>query len=286
MRTLIAVLTLVVGLAISPRFYADEPKTADEGVGEGLAERIQDLNLTDEQETKIADIRKECRPKVEEAAKELGGLVKEEVEKVRGVLTPEQKEKLQTLRQERHEQRLDGLACRLAHLRDLHLTEAEMNQVADIRKEFRPKIMQAMEGFRGVLTDEQKKAREEALKAGKSRREILVSLNLTDEQKQKVEGACKEMCSTVREEMEKIRDVLSPEQQAQLGDFKDERREHARDRMACAIHHFQELNLTDEQMTKIADIRKEFRPRIHEAANKLRSTVREEVGMILTAIKG
>ena len=74
---------------ICPRLCAaDEPK-----VGEGLAERIQDLNLTDEQEAKIADIRKESRPKVEEAAKELGVVVKQEEDKVRAVLTPEQTEK-------------------------------------------------------------------------------------------------------------------------------------------------------------------------------------------------
>ena len=38
-----------------------EPKRA----AGNLAERIQDLNLTDEQEAKIADIRKEFRPKVD-----------------------------------------------------------------------------------------------------------------------------------------------------------------------------------------------------------------------------
>ena len=45
-----------------------------------------------------------------------------------------------------------------------------------------------MEGLQGLLTDDQKKAREEALKAGKKRREVLESLKLTDEQKEKVRG--------------------------------------------------------------------------------------------------
>jgi Spy/CpxP family protein refolding chaperone len=54
--------------------------------GAGLAERIQDLNLTDAQEAKIAEIRKEYRPKVQEAGNKLCGTVHEEVEKVLAVL--------------------------------------------------------------------------------------------------------------------------------------------------------------------------------------------------------
>jgi len=89
MRTLIAGTVLVVATLICPRLCAaDEPK-----VGEGLAERIQDLNLSDEQEAKIADIQKDHQPKVQEAAKELAAVVKQEEDKVRAVLTPEQTEK-------------------------------------------------------------------------------------------------------------------------------------------------------------------------------------------------
>jgi hypothetical protein len=55
--------------------------------------------------------------------------------------------------------------------------------------------------------------------------------------------------------------------------------------MAAAVANAKDLNLTDEQKTAIADIRKEFRPKIHEAGNKLRGAVREEVGMILDTIK-
>jgi Spy/CpxP family protein refolding chaperone len=108
-----------------------------------LVERIQDLNLTDAQEAKIADIRKEYRPKVQEAAKEVTGIVREEVEKMQAVLTPQQKQKLQTLREERQEHREDCLAHRIANLRDLDLTDAEMTQIGDIRKEYRPKIEKA-----------------------------------------------------------------------------------------------------------------------------------------------
>jgi len=287
MRTLSAVLTLLAVMSVGPRLYADDEAKGDRnGVGEGLAERIQDLDLTAEQEAKIADIRKECRPKIQDAGKELVTIVKEEVDKVQDVLTPEQKEKLQALKEERKERRSEGLAERIAHLRDLDLTDAEIAQMEDIRKEYRPKMVKAMEGLRGILTDEQKKAREEALKAGKKRGEVLASLNLTDEQKEKMAATCKDVRALVREEMEKMKDVLSAEQQAQLPELKDERKDRVRDRWACRIANFENLNLTDEQKTKIVDIRKEYRPKVQDTGNKLRSAVRDELDMVLGVLKG
>jgi Spy/CpxP family protein refolding chaperone len=86
--------------------------------------------------------------------------------------------------------------------------------------------------------------------------------------------------------MEKVRGVLTSEQQEKLAEFKDERKDRARDRFASRVANAQELNLTDEQKTKIQDIRKEFRPKVHEAGNKLRGAVRQEVDMILAVIKG
>jgi len=282
MRTVSAVLALVVAVSVSSKLYADEPNKDRTGVGE----RMQDLNLTDEQEAKIAEIRKESRPKVEEDAKALVAVVKEETDKVREVLTPDQREKVQALKDERKEHRAGGLAARLTHLQDLDLTDAEMSQIADIQKEYRPKITKIMEGMHGILTDDQKKARQEALQAGKPRREILSSLNLTDDQKEKLGTVCKEVHSLVREELEKMRDVISAEQQEKLAELKDERQDRIRDRWAARIANLQDLNLTDEQKTKIADIRKDYRPKVHEAGNKLRGTVREEVGAILAIIKG
>src|SRR5262249_9578420 len=145
MRTLIAVLALGVATsACAALRAADEAKADQRGVG-GLAARIQDLNLTDEQEAKIADIRKESGPKVQEAARELAAAVKEETEKARAVLTPEQQKKLQEFREERREFRAEGLCEKLAHLGDLDLTDAEMEKIGDIRKEYRPKIVKALE---------------------------------------------------------------------------------------------------------------------------------------------
>jgi Spy/CpxP family protein refolding chaperone len=286
MRTLGAVLALAVAVAVWAAPGAADAKAVQKEVAVVLVERVQDLELTDAQETRIADIRKEYRPKIQEAGKALAAVAREEVEKVRAVLTPEQKTKLAAMKEERKDHREECLAHAIASLKDLDLTDAEMTKIGEIRKEYRPKIEKAMEGLRGLLTDEQRKAREEALKADKPRKEVLEALKLTGAQKDKVHAAGKEVATLVREEMEKVRDVLTEEQKEKLQELKDERRERVRDRMAHAIASFKDLNLTDEQKTKIMDIRKEYRPKVQEAGNHLRATVREEVEKIVAVLKG
>jgi Spy/CpxP family protein refolding chaperone len=278
--------SLIAGMMVGVLLWAPGKLLAQREDGGRPSERTQDLQLTDEQEAKIADIRKEYRPKVQEAAKDLAAVAKEEVEKAHAVLTPEQKTKVEAFKEERRERRAEGLAERIAHLRELDLTDAERAQFAEIRKEYRPKIDKALEGLRGLLSDEQRKAREEGLRAGKRRREILASLNLTDEQKEKVEAVGKEVRALVREELEKMRDVLSEGQKEQLQEFKDERQDRVRDRRAHRIANLKELDLTAEQKTQLTDIRKEYRPKVHEAGNKLRATVREEVEAIVAVLKG
>jgi Spy/CpxP family protein refolding chaperone len=285
MRTLMAVVAMAVGMAVLAAMPAAGAK-ADEPAAGGLAERLQDLGLSDEQEAKVADIRKEFQPKVQEAAKELGALVKDEVDKIRAALTDEQRTKLGELKEDRRERRPERLSERIAHLHELDLTDAEIAKFAEIRKECHPRIVKAMEGLKGILSDDQRKAREGALEAGKPRREVLAGLNLTEEQKEKVMAVGKEVRSLVHDELEKMRDVLTEGQREQLQEFKEERHEHVRDRMAHRIANFKDLNLTDQQKAQITEIRKEYRAKIHEAGNKLRSTVREEVHAILAVMKG
>jgi Spy/CpxP family protein refolding chaperone len=283
MKALFAVVGLVVGVAA----YAAQPAVAQEKADqrEGAAARAQALHLTDEQEAKLAEIRKEFRPKVQEAAGELAALVKDEEEKVKAILTPEQKTKLASLKEERREGRSEHLAEMLAHLHELDLTDAERAKIAEIRKDFHPKIAKAMEGLNGILTEEQKKVRQEGLKAGKNRKEILAALNLTDEQKQKIEAVGKEFHTLVHDQLEKVHGVLTEGQKEKLKEVKDEVVEQVRDRKAHLIANLKELNLTEEQKTRIAAVRNECRSKIHEAGNKVRGTVREEVGSILSVFK-
>jgi Spy/CpxP family protein refolding chaperone len=285
MRVAVAGLIAVAALALCQWLYADdEPQGANNAIG--MTEHMQDLSLTDEQETKIKDIRKEYGPKVQEAGKELASIVKEETEKVRGMLTSEQLEKVEAFREERKEHRVAGLCERVAHLKELDLTNAEKAQIERIRDEYRPKMAQAMEGLKGLLTNDQKKEREEALRAGKTRREVWASLNLTEDQKAKMEATGKEVRTLFHEELEQMKNVLSSGQQEKLAELKDERMDRIRDRWAGRISNFRGLNLSDEQKSKLADIRTEFRPKIHEAGNKLRAAVREEIDAILMVLKG
>ena len=252
---------------------------------ERLADRFEELNLSEEQEAKIADIQKDARPKVEEAAKELTAIIKEEEEKVQSVLTADQKAKLGLLKEERREQRAEGLSEKVARLDSLDLTDGEMSKIMEIRKEYHPKIAKAMEGLKGVLTDAQRSARDEGLKAGRKHKEVLTSLNLSADEKEKVEAVCTQVAGIVREEMEKIRDVLTAEQEEKLAELKDERADRVRDRRAHRISNLKELDLTDEQKAKIAEIRTEFRPKVHEAGNKTRAAVRGELDKIIAVIK-
>jgi Spy/CpxP family protein refolding chaperone len=222
---------------------------------------------------------------VQEAAKDLKTVVKEEEEKALAILTPEQKTKLQESRAELKEMRAESLGEEVAHLGELQLTDAETAQIGEIRKEFRPKIEGAVNELEGLLTDDQKKARQVALGSGKRGQEVQEALNLTGEAKEKVQAACKKVGTLFREEVEKIRDTLSAEQNEKLQEVKDETKEHVRDRMAHRIVNLKELNLTEEQKTQIADIRKEFRPKVHEAGNKLRGAIKEEIEAIVGVLK-
>src|SRR5262249_7116812 len=102
MRILSAVLSLAVAMALCTNVHA-------QGARETLVERIQDLDLTDAQETKIAEIRKDFRPRVAKAVKEFATLVKDQLEKMQAVFTPEQKDRLRVMKDERRERRFERL---------------------------------------------------------------------------------------------------------------------------------------------------------------------------------
>jgi Spy/CpxP family protein refolding chaperone len=285
MRTLIAVVVQSVAVLL----YAALPAGAQQasaGAKTGLAARLQDLDLTDEQEARILDIRKDHRPKVQEAARELAAVVKEEVDKVRGVLTPEQRTKFEAAKDERPEVRPEGLSERVGHLDKLDLTDDEVAKIREIHADFRPQMEKVLEQLQGLLTDDQNKARHQALEAGKKRREVLGTLKLTDEQKQKVQAIGKEVATLARERMEKFRDVLSAGQKEELLDLREECKERVRDRTAYRIANLKDLNLTEDQKAQIADIRREYRPKVQEAGNKLRATITDQLDAIVAVIKG
>lgn len=282
MRKLVAVAAAVISAA---GFCAAAQPPVQSELRTVITERIRDLNLTEAQEAAIAGIREEYAPKIDEAIWQLKTVVKEEVAAARVVLTPDQRVKLDSLLEERKEWRAQGVADRLAHLKDLDLTEDEMTKLADIRKEYRPRIIKSLESLKGILTPEQAKLREDMLKAGKPRAEVITALKLTDDQKAKVEVVGAEVRILIREQVEKMRVVLTPEQQDRIAAMKDERRERARDRMVLAILHLDDLKLTEQQKSTIQSIRAEYRPRVEQAGDNLRAIVREELSAIVTVLR-
>jgi Spy/CpxP family protein refolding chaperone len=289
MRTVVGIASMAMALAAGAALAVQPPPQAQPPASTGTStapiERIRDLNLTESQEAAIAGIREEYEPKVEQAVTQLQTAMKEAKDAARDVLTAEQKTKLTAMKEEGKTWRYETMAERVTHLRDLDLTDDEMTKLASIRKEYRPKIVEALEGLKGILTPEQARMREEGLKAGKSRREVLASLNLNDQQETQVEAVSEQVRALVRDELTKMRDVLNPEQREKLAAMKEDRREQVRARTLFAAESLKDLNLTDEQKSQLKAIQMEYGPRIEEAGNQLRAIVREEARTILGVLK-
>jgi Spy/CpxP family protein refolding chaperone len=106
----------------------------------------------------------------------------------------------------------------------LTLTDDQKTKVADLQKEFAPKVDGLLKKQLSVVTDEQHKAAHEAEKeakaAGKSGKEIheagAAALKLTDEQKTQMADIQKELQPFRLEALEKLKQILTPDQFAQL----------------------------------------------------------------------
>ena len=212
-------------------------------------------------------------------------LVKEEVDQIRNVLSPEQLPKVKAILEERKEAKEESLAQSIASLKDLDLTEAEVAKIGEIRNEYRAKIEGAVKQLGSLLSDMQKTAREEAIKADKWRREILQVLNLTSAERAELGNIAKEFKDLVGNEAAKIKGVLTAEQKETLQDLSAERKELVRDRLAHQIANLRDLNLTEQQKESLMSIRQEFRPKVQEAGNRLRSVIGEELGKIVDVVK-
>jgi Spy/CpxP family protein refolding chaperone len=295
MRTTLAAITLMLVMCIGATIGMAQAVTekssgkAQERLQDARAKvlvvSIQDLDLSGEQEAQIAAIRKEYKSKIEEGSKELKTLVKEESDQIRNVLSPEQLPKIKAILEERKEAKEESLAQSIASLKDLDLTEAEVAKIGEIRNEYRAKIEGAVKQLGSLLSDTQKAAREEAIEADKSRRETLQALNLTGAQRAELGNIAKEFKDLVGNEAAKIKGVLTTGQKETLQDLRAERKELVRDRLAHQIANLRDLNLTEQQKESLMNIRQEFRPKIQEAGNGLRSVIREELGKIVDVVK-
>ncbi len=115
-------------------------------------------------------------------------------------------------------------------LEGLNLTDEQRAKVAEINKEFAPKVAELAKKRLEVLTEDQKKARADAEKAakeaGKSREEVAKAareaVTLTPDQKQNMSEIAKEERELFNQRIEKIKAVLNDDQKEQLQKRLDE----------------------------------------------------------------
>jgi Spy/CpxP family protein refolding chaperone len=106
----------------------------------------------------------------------------------------------------------------------LTLTGEQKASLADLKKEYGPKLMDAQKKVDCVMTPEQKKAAlaavKEARAAGKKGKEVhdaaAAAANLSDEQKTQMADAKKAAGALKKDLGKKVMSVLTPEQQAQV----------------------------------------------------------------------
>jgi Spy/CpxP family protein refolding chaperone len=110
---------------------------------------------------------------------------------------------------------------RVERNKDLKLTDDQKAKLADLKKEYAPKLKEANEKLDGVLTDEQKKARDAAMKAAREagqrgqevRDAVNAAMKLTDEQKAKRADIRKTIAALNKEISDKVTGLLTTEQQ-------------------------------------------------------------------------
>jgi Spy/CpxP family protein refolding chaperone len=105
-------------------------------------------------------------------------------------------------------------------VRGLTLTDAQKAKVAELKSVYDPKFKENRAKIDGLFTDEQKKARKEAVEKakadGKNRKEIWdageAAVKLTPEQKAKLDEMKKTGETMTKEVREKVKALLTPEQ--------------------------------------------------------------------------
>jgi Spy/CpxP family protein refolding chaperone len=118
-------------------------------------------------------------------------------------------------------------------LNGLNLTDQQKSKLEEIRKEFGPKLSELSKKMQGIYTEEQKKARDEAVKAAReagknfieSRKAIEDAVKLTDAQKKTMEELRKEIGEVQKKMRDKVDTLLTSEQREQLQKAQEKIRE-------------------------------------------------------------
>ncbi len=123
---------------------------------------------------------------------------------------------------------------RLENIKGLNLTDDQKTKLEALKKEYQPKNKEAFAKVDSIATAEQKKARDEAMKAakkaGKNGREIMeagrAAMKLTDDQKTKMQEARKAMDNLNKELNDKAMNLLTPDQKELLKKMQPQRKNH------------------------------------------------------------
>lgn len=111
--------------------------------------------------------------------------------------------------------------------KEITLTEEQKAKVAELEKEYGPKMKELREKLDKVMTDEQKKARQAVLKEareqgkdGKKGKELQKAvkdaMKLSDEQQKQYDEIDKQLVALRQEILEKVKPILTDEQKAKL----------------------------------------------------------------------
>ncbi len=105
-----------------------------------------------------------------------------------------------------------------------NLSEEQKQKIENLRKEYEPKLAELRGKLDGIITPEQRKAREEAIKkakeSGKTGRELFEAIRdaikLTEEQQKQMQEVRTQMAQLVKEIRGKLEEILTEEQRGQL----------------------------------------------------------------------
>lgn len=111
--------------------------------------------------------------------------------------------------------------------KDITLTDEQKTKVAELEKEYAPKMKELREKLDKVMTEEQKKARQEVLKEarekgkeGKKGKELQQAvkdvMKLSEEQQKQYDEVEKKIVTLRQEILEKVKPLLTDEQKAKL----------------------------------------------------------------------
>ena len=126
---------------------------------------------------------------------------------------------------QRPARKADPTASAFALPKEIQLTDEQKEKVAALKSELGPKLLELVKQQNAILTDEQKQAQrdffKEAKESGRKRdksfqQELTQVLKLTDDQKKEMAENRKAQGQLRRQIKEKLADLLTDEQRAQL----------------------------------------------------------------------